>query len=293
MLWAVLAILTAVIYSIVVLVDKVVMEKWIKHPMIPLLSLSLVGMLASVVVFLTKGFAKLSTFNTVLAVLSGALVVGGGYFYYKAIQIEEASRVAPLFSLSPLLVLIFAAIFLGEVLTFARYVGIVLLVVGAVTVSTRSIRLKLNKAFGYMMITLSTGTVSVVIGKYLLGFIGYWDVFAYMRAGAFLATIPAFFIYLPKLMTTLRKHGKVILVPMVISQMGSLGAMVLQTAAMAMASVTLVVSLTATQPFFILVFSVILSVFFPKILKEKITRPILIQKALAIVLMFIGALLIL
>ena len=37
MLWAVLAIAVAVIYAVIVFVDKIVMEKWIKHPMIPVL----------------------------------------------------------------------------------------------------------------------------------------------------------------------------------------------------------------------------------------------------------------
>jgi len=292
MLWAVLSIAVAVIYAIGVFVDKVVMEKWIKHPMIPVLFLSLVGLLASVVIFFAKGFAGLSVINTFLALLSGALVIGMGYFYFKAIQIEEASRVAPLFSLAPLFVLVLAAIFLGEVLTFARYVGIALLVAGAIAISTRSIKIKLNKAFGFMMLTLSFGTVSIVLVKYLLDFASYWDIFAYMRVGLFLATVPSFFIYVPKLVIAVRKHGKMILAPLTLSPLIVLTATILQMVAIALASVTLVVSLTATQPFFVLVFSIVLSIFFPRILKEKITRPIVIQKALAIILLFIGALLI-
>jgi transporter family protein len=52
--------------------------------------------------------------------------------YFRALQLGPASRVAPLDKLSVVLVIIFAALFLGEKLTPAAMIGGVLIAAGAV-----------------------------------------------------------------------------------------------------------------------------------------------------------------
>jgi hypothetical protein len=64
------------------------------------------------------------------------------------------------------------------------------------------------------------------------------------------------------------------------------------TIAVSIGYITLVNALSSIQPFSILLFAVILSIFFPFILKEEIGKSIVAQKLIAIILMFIGAILI-
>lgn len=64
------------------------------------------------------------------------------------------------------------------------------------------------------------------------------------------------------------------------------------TIAVSAGYVTLVSALSSIQPFFILLFTVILSIFYPHILKEEVGRSVIFQKFLAIILMFIGVILI-
>ena len=52
--------------------------------------------------------------------------------YFRALQLGQASRVAPLDKLSVVFVLVFAAAFLGERVTSATVVGAVLIAAGAV-----------------------------------------------------------------------------------------------------------------------------------------------------------------
>jgi transporter family protein len=52
--------------------------------------------------------------------------------YFRALQLGEASRVAPVDKLSVVFVIVFASIFLGERITFATVVGGVLIAAGAV-----------------------------------------------------------------------------------------------------------------------------------------------------------------
>src|ERR1700681_2094434 len=65
-------------------------------------------------------------------VLSGLATGLSWVCYFRALQIGEASRVAPVDKLSVVFVLIFAAIFLGERITFATVAGGMLIAAGAV-----------------------------------------------------------------------------------------------------------------------------------------------------------------
>jgi transporter family protein len=55
--------------------------------------------------------------------------------YFRALQMGPASRVAPIDKLSVALVIVFAALFLGEKLTWGKTLGAVLIVVGAIIVA--------------------------------------------------------------------------------------------------------------------------------------------------------------
>jgi transporter family protein len=52
--------------------------------------------------------------------------------YFRALQLGEASHVAPVDKLSVVFVLVFAAIFLGERITFGTVAGGLLIAAGAV-----------------------------------------------------------------------------------------------------------------------------------------------------------------
>lgn len=55
--------------------------------------------------------------------------------YFHALQVGPASRVAPIDKLSVALVILFAAVFLGERLTWAKGVGGMLIVAGAIVIA--------------------------------------------------------------------------------------------------------------------------------------------------------------
>jgi bacterial/archaeal transporter family protein len=65
-------------------------------------------------------------------VLSGLATGLSWVCYFRALQIGEASRVAPVDKLSVVFVIVFASIFLGERITLATVAGGVLIAAGAV-----------------------------------------------------------------------------------------------------------------------------------------------------------------
>lgn len=55
--------------------------------------------------------------------------------YFHALQVGEASRVAPIDKLSVVFVILLAAAFLGERLTWGKGVGVLLIAAGAITIA--------------------------------------------------------------------------------------------------------------------------------------------------------------
>ena len=96
----------------------------------------------SVVFFLAWGIALaevplsaitgLSRRTLMFLVLSGLATGLSWVCYFRALQLGEASRVAPVDKLSVVFVIVFASIFLSERITFATVAGGVLIAAGAV-----------------------------------------------------------------------------------------------------------------------------------------------------------------
>ncbi len=293
MSWILFSILAALTWAIVNIIDKYVLTKWVRKPIVPVMILGIIGLLASFLVYLFRGFSELSLLNIALSFIAGTFYILAIIFYFKAVKIEEISRVIPLFYLTPLFVLIFAAILLGEIFTPIKYLGIFLLVVGAILISSKNfIKLSFGKAFWFMVLASLTLSVNAIITKYLLNFADFWTIFSYTRIGTIFALIPIFYFSFSDLVSTVKEHGKKVVGVISLNESLNAGGILLITIATAAGPVTLVNALSSIQPFFVLLFTVILSVLYPKILKEEISKSTVLVKLIAIILMFIGAILI-
>src|SRR5713101_4097376 len=79
-----------------------------------------------------SAIAGISRRTFTFLVLSGLATGLSWVCYFRALQIGEASSVAPVDKLSVVFVIVFASIFLGERITFATVAGGVLIAAGAV-----------------------------------------------------------------------------------------------------------------------------------------------------------------
>jgi transporter family protein len=70
-------------------------------------------------------------------VLSGIATGLSWLCYFRALQLGEASKVAPIDKLSVVFVLVFAAMFLGETLSMKTVIGGMLIAVGAVVLALK------------------------------------------------------------------------------------------------------------------------------------------------------------
>ncbi len=76
----------------------------------------------------------LTTHNIWFLVLSGVTTGLSWIFYFKALQLGEVSKVAPVDKLSVALAIVFAVIFLGEALTWKTAIGAFLILIGTLVI---------------------------------------------------------------------------------------------------------------------------------------------------------------
>lgn len=82
-----------------------------------------------------KELGSISRFSLLFLVLSGIATGLSWLFYFRALQLGQASHVAPIDKLSLVLTIILAAVFLKEKLTFPIGLGALLMSAGAIIIA--------------------------------------------------------------------------------------------------------------------------------------------------------------
>lgn len=168
-----------------------------------------------------------------------------------------------------------------------------MLILGSILISLKkSVKLTLAKSFRFIIIAAIFSAFNTIITKYLLNFADFWTIFAYLRIGVFIVLIPFFYWNFSELMLIIKKQNKKIIGLLSLNELLNLLGILFITIAISLNSATLVSALSSIYPFFVLIFAVILSIFYPHILKEEIGRSNLAVKITAIILIFIGVILI-
>ncbi len=293
MLWALLSVLASLCWALANVTDKFILSHWVKRPIVSLLALGMVSLLAAALVGLTHPIGALTPFQLLMAAVAGTAYITSSLFYFEAVKREEISRVVPLIYLYPLFVAGLAAVFLGEVFTTAKYVGVFLLVLGAVLVSNRDhLRIKSRKAAGFAVLSALASAVDVVALKYLLAYTDFWTAFFYGALGGLPLLLPLFALHGHKLARTLKTRGPKVALALGASEtLNELGSL-LFILATSTGYATLTSALGTVQPFFTLLLGIGLAKAFPGAIRENLDHGILRKKFLAICLVFAGVLLI-
>jgi transporter family protein len=82
-----------------------------------------------------KQLGSISKYSLVFLVLSGIATGISWLFYFKALQMGEASKVAPIDKLSLVLTIVLAVLFLKEKLSMSAAAGAILMSIGAILIA--------------------------------------------------------------------------------------------------------------------------------------------------------------
>jgi transporter family protein len=84
-----------------------------------------------------QSIASVSGRSYLFLILSGLATGGSWLCYFRALKLGDAARVAPIDKLSVVLVAFFGVIFLGERLSVANWLGVLLIAAGVILVAYR------------------------------------------------------------------------------------------------------------------------------------------------------------
>ena len=168
MSWIPLVTIAALIWALTNIVDKTMLEKYIKSPYVPFIISVLVSVIAGSTILIVMQ-SKIPFINAITIIIAGVFYSLGTFLYFKSIQKDDVSSIVPFFQLTPLILLLFGAFFLEEVLLGVQYVGIFLLVGGAILISLKNVqRFRWSKAAPLMVLSSLMYATAYTIMKYNL-----------------------------------------------------------------------------------------------------------------------------
>ncbi len=290
--WIFLSILAAAIWALSNMIDKHVIIEHIKRPIVLAVLSGIIGAIFALFVGVAYGVTIYHIDILFLAALSGSIYLLAIYLYFRALSIESISIVIPMIQTVPIFTLFFAILILHETLGPSQYVGVILMVLGAMMLSLEKEKEKIvfRKSIWLIVGACICFGLSMVFSKYLLGFMSYWDLYFWARIGSFLPVLTLLFIpaIRRRLRLLLKDTNKAGMKLVGISESLNLLGLFIINAALVFGSASLVSSLTATQPLFILLYIGILFLFAKQTLVEETGKRSIAYKVISIVLIIIG-----
>ncbi len=293
MSWFVYAIAAQLFYTISTFVDRFLIEKRVKDTLTLTILSGSVSFVIGLGVLAVRGFPFFPVSQIILIILGGAIIEFAFLPYYKAILIDDPSRVIPIYQTIPLFVLILSFIFIGETLTPLQIGGFSLILIGSFILAIKKLGLgifRIRKSFWFMIGSAFMIAIALVIFKFVVDIQGFWDTLAYEFMGGGLGALMLFCLPGQRNRFSETLKGLTSGTMGIISSNESLwiAARLSSFFASSLAPVSLVAIMGGVQPFFILAGGVILSVWFPKILEEDLDRSVIGLKIVAIILVFFG-----
>ncbi len=260
---------------------------------------SLVSLVAAGCIFLKQGALgiTLDSQSVGVLILSGMFEALYILFYFWALEAESTATVISLFQFAPIMGLLFGYLMLNESPTGMQFLAVLVILVGTLLIiKKKGERLSFNGHVLLMMIVATTfvgiyNTLFKIVGEH----IPFWSAMFWQYLGIGMVGFLLFFGVAPY-----RKQAIDMITKKSLNSLGLTGlaevmnivALMATNAAILLAPVALVLSISSIQPVFVLIEAYIITAFFPKFL-DPCDKPVfMLQYALGILLVCVGGFLI-
>lgn len=304
MSWFFIALLGPFLYALTNYIDKVLLERYFKKSGIgTVLLFSSLGSVFALPFFLLidRTVLDVSFVNILILAVKGMLGVGVLWCYLIALRDEETSVVIVFYQLVPVFGSILGYLVLGEVLTHMQLISMAIIILGTTIIAFEvdlDNHFKLRKKstiipmLGASFFWALGGTIFKLVAlKENLWRSLFWENLMFVLVGI------CIFIFIrsyrENFISAFKSNSKNILSLNVLNESIYISGNVVVAYAYLLAPIGLVLLTQSFQPIFVLFIGVILTVFFPKIIVEKIEAKHIWQKIIAISLTGIGTYLLL
>ena len=287
-----LALLSAAVFGLVTVTDKRLIS--VNMP-----NISSFYLIIAITLYVHTGLAvivfgipdQLPVTHLLMAGIAGVFWGASLWTMFIGYKFEEASRASAVIHTFPVFVALLAVPFLGEVLSITQCLAILIVVIGAFSISLRSSAgnlFTINKAFPILIAASILTALAHITGKYALEKIEVE--FVYAMRNFFMATFLAMFSR-PKdtvtVIQALKNPQTLVLVIIGETILAPIG-IFLNVAASSIGAISVVSTVTASRPFFVFLYGSILSVGPFRLLDESIDIRTLATKAISISLIIGG-----
>jgi drug/metabolite transporter (DMT)-like permease len=301
MTWLFFALLAPFLFALTNQIDKLLLARYFKH--VKATTLLFYTVIASAIIAIGIGIFKPSVLSIPL-LDAGLMFVAGILFYFaitpfiKALNIEEASRVIPIYQIQPVFAYIFGVVLFGETLTVSQAFAGIIIVAGAVLINLDLDNHRKFKVvvFGLVALSCLFYMLESVTFKFVGGHHGFWDAAFYQYLGTAVAGFLAFISsqkYRDDFKKVSKKGGVKLLTGAMTSAALSMGGRMAFNYSLLLAPLVMVQLVQGTQAIFVLIIGTLLALFIPKYGKENISRKHMVQKIVSIVIILAGTTLLL
>jgi drug/metabolite transporter (DMT)-like permease len=292
-MWIFFALLAPAISAVSNFIDKYLLTSKIKdYNAIPIYSAS-VGFIFGLLWWVITGFSILPLTDALLIISTGIITICSYVVYLRALSAEDTSSINLYFQLIPLFTLVLSMFFLKETVTNKQYIGFIITLVATGIFTLQSKNDKWHFPIGFWLIMLYD-LMFAVIGialKYVSQSSTFSQIISYEGFGLGIGGVIVFICF-PAVRNAFLKSRKKIFKNaihlIILNEIVYMVAKFLAYYAYIIGPVILASVLMNTQAFFAILFGWMLTIFYPHIFRENITKKTLLVKALCALLLFIG-----
>jgi len=293
--WIFIAMLAPILFALSTFIDKFVLSRYFKSSSNALVAYSgLIAIPAIILIYLfNPKVININSSTALLIVLNSFLYIGYFFPYYAAIKRADASSVIPLFQMIPIFNLVLAFLILHEKLSLIQLGAFFLIIIGALTLSLDfKKKFSLRKDVIYFMLFASfIVALNITLFKFFAISTDFWTTSFWQYLGFLIFSIILLLIFKKtrKQFLDSFSENKIPIISLnIFNEIINLGGVIISSYAILLAPIALVSSINGLVPVFVFIIGLVLSFFFPKIIKEDTTRFTIIKKIVALALIFIG-----
>lgn len=290
-MWLLFAILAPVCWGFANPIDSALRRGWLKDDLVMTSVFAITKLPVAICMLILFGSGIVMDWPVLWMFCQGFIWMLAFTFYYKAIKIEEISRVVLIMQFQPIIMLFLASLLLGEKLSMHQVFAFILMFIGSLLASLKIEKSKwhFSKAFVFMMIgNVLWSFADVMFKKYVVYFPNFWAGFGVDLLGS--SVVGALLFMLPKYRNILggfkfSKLGWSFLFAS--ATLGVFGSFAFAYAlTLGKASLTSVI--IGLQPLFALVSGLVLHKFLPEVPTDSVRFRDVVVKGLSFVLIISG-----
>lgn len=295
MSWFILILIATGLFSLVNILDKFFCSQKFKNYYAFAVATNLFGWIFLLGIVPFTDFSNSLGWPLFFALISGPVYLSMWILFWKALEKGEVSRVAAIFNVRPIFTSLLAVFLLGEIISLQKWVAIILVIMGALLASWEGNKKESGRFnLAYLLVILSAFAAALgdILSKFALVKISPFGVYFWSS----FASLPIIFIFLGRKAVRnelkLNLKDKQSLISLLFRGFISVVAVCFFYLALEKGPASLVVTVGASSPILVFIFTILLSHFRPKFIKEELNRSVLLSKALAIILIVSGVILI-